>query len=152
VLAVILTSGGGGRSNSKSAAAAASTTGVHTSRTHAKSHTRHVSTETSSSAASRAETNVAVLNGTETSNLAHSISNNLHQSGYTRATPLNGRPPGANQVTVVEYTSGHQADAQGVARSLSVTRVQPVESGAAALAGSASVVVIVGLDKAATVP
>ena len=45
---------------------------------------------------------------------------------------------------MVEYTAGHQAEAQGVARSLSVTRVQPVESGAASLAGSASVVVIVG--------
>jgi len=52
----------------------------------------------------------------------------------------------------VEYTPGHEAAAQGVARSLSVTTVQPMESATASLAGSASVAVIVGLDKAATVP
>jgi hypothetical protein len=95
---------------------------------------------------------VAVLNGTETTGLAHNISGNLRQSGYTQATALNGRPPGANQVTVVEYTRGHEADAQGVARSLDVSRVQPIEASTASLSGSAAVVVIVGLDKAATVP
>ncbi len=51
---------------------------------------------------------------------------------------------------MVEYASGHQADAEGVARSLSVTQVQPMESAVAALAGSAKVVVIVGADKATT--
>ena len=105
----------------------------------------------SSPAASPAETHVVVLNGTETANLAHAISGDLRQSGYTQATPLSGRPPGANQVTVVEYASGHRADAEGVARSLSVTRVQPLESATAALGGSASVVVVVGADKASSV-
>ena len=95
---------------------------------------------------------MAVLNGTETTGLAHRISGNLHQSGYSRATALNGRPPGANQVTVVEYASGHRADAQGVARALGVTQAQPMEGTVASLAGSATVVVIVGLDKAATAP
>jgi len=94
---------------------------------------------------------VAVLNGTETTGLAHAISNNLRASGYVQATALDGRPPGANQVTVVEFTKGHRADAEGVARSLSVTRVQPMEAVAASLSGAATVVVIVGLDKAATV-
>jgi hypothetical protein len=53
---------------------------------------------------------------------------------------------------VVEYSSGHQADAQGVARTLGVTQVQPIEPSTASLGGSAPVVVIVGLDKAATGP
>ncbi len=65
---------------------------------------------------------------------------------------MNGRPPGANQVTVVQYTAGHKADAEGVARSIAVTTVQPMESSTAALAGPASVAVIVGLDKAADAP
>jgi LytR cell envelope-related transcriptional attenuator len=84
--------------------------------------------------------------------LAHKISGKLRQSGYTRAAALNGRPAGSNQVTVVEYTGGHLRDAQGVARSLGVTRVQPMESSTASLARSASVAVIVGVDKAATGP
>jgi hypothetical protein len=95
---------------------------------------------------------VAVLNGTETTGLAHAISASLRQNGYTQATALNGRPPGANQVTVVQYTQGHKADAEGVAHSLAVSTVQPMESSTASLAGSASVAVIVGLDKAADAP
>lgn len=103
-------------------------------------------------AVSPAETTVAVLNGTETTGLAHRISSVLQQGGYAQATPLDGRPPGSGQVTVVEYASGHQAEAEGVAHSLSVAQVQPLESAVSALAGSASVVVIVGADKAASVP
>ena len=93
---------------------------------------------------------MTVLNGTETPHLAHKVSETLHQSGYTQATALNGRPPGANQFTVVEYASGHRSEAQGVARSLSVARVQPLESSTAALAGSATVVVVVGVDEASS--
>jgi len=44
------------------------------------------------------------------------------------------------------------AEAEGVAHSLDVSQVQPLEPAVATLAGSASVVVIVGADKAATVP
>ena len=55
-------------------------------------------------------------------------------------------------MTVVEYASGHKADAQGVAQTLGVTQAQPMEGTVSSLAGSATVVVIVGLDKAATVP
>ena len=57
-----------------------------------------------------------------------------------------------NSRTVVQYSSGHQAEAEGVAHSLDVSQVQPLEPAVATLAGSASVVVIVGADKAATVP
>jgi hypothetical protein len=95
---------------------------------------------------------VVVLNGTGTTGLAHRISGQLRQSGYTRATALNGRPPGANQVTAVEYASGHRSEAQGVARALGVTQAQPMEATVASLSGSATIVVIVGLDKASAVP
>ena len=95
---------------------------------------------------------MAVLNGTETTGLAHHISAELQQSGYSQATALNGRPPGANQVTVVEYASGHQAEASGVAHSLvgDARAADGIVGGA--LAGSANVVVIVGHDKAAVEP
>jgi len=95
---------------------------------------------------------VVVLNGTGTAGLAHRVASELRQSGYSQATPLGGSPPGANQVTVVEYASGHQRDAEGVARSLGVGQAQPMEASVASLSGSATVVVIVGLDKAASVP
>jgi hypothetical protein len=153
VLVVILSSGGGGSSSGNGAASSSAASHTQTGAAHSTTHAHHASTTSStSSSANPAETSVAVLNGTETSGLAHRVSDTLHQGGYTQATALNGRPPGANQVTVVEYAPGHRADAQGVASSLSVTSVQPMESATASLAGSASVVVIVGLDKAATAP
>lgn len=97
-----------------------------------------------------AETSVVVLNGTEQTGLAHRISSELQQSGYSQADALDGRPPGANEATVVEYASGHQADAAGVAKSLAVSHVEPMEQAVAVLAGSAKVVVVVGTDKATT--
>jgi len=90
---------------------------------------------------------VVVLNATETTGLAARTASGLHQSGYSQATALAGRPPGSGEVTVVQYASGHQAEAESVAHSLSVTHVQAIESPVAALAGSAKVVVIVGADK-----
>jgi hypothetical protein len=114
---------------------------------HTKKHAK-----TSAPAFSAAETDVVVLNGTEVYDLAHRVSAELRQDGYTRAAPLDGRPPGANQVSVVQYATGHQAEAQAVARKLGVSLAQPIEATVASLAGSATVVVIVGLDKAATSP
>lgn len=118
-----------------------------------KSSTAHPKTSSQSTAtppANAAETTVAVLNGTETTGLAHRVSTALQRRGYSQANALNGRPPGVGQETVVEYASGHQAEAEGVARSLSVKQVQPLEAGVAGLAGSAQVVVIVGANT--TVP
>jgi LytR cell envelope-related transcriptional attenuator len=94
-----------------------------------------------------AETSVAVLNATEAEGLAHRTASALQQNGYSQATALSGRPPGSGQVSVVEYASGHQAEAEGVARSLSITHVLPIEAGVTALASSASVVVIVAADR-----
>ena len=152
VVAIVLFSGGGGTSSGTTATRSSSASSTAKDRGHAKAPARHTSTAPSAPAPSPAETSVAVLNGTETNGLAHQVSGTLQQSGYTQAVALSGRPPGANQVTVVEYTPGHRSAAEGVARSLAVTTVQPIESSTAALSGSASVAVVVGLDKAATVP
>ncbi len=93
-----------------------------------------------------------MLNGTETTGLAHRAASELQTSGYSQAVALSGRPPGSGLVTVVEYAGGHRAEAEGVAHSISVTHVQPIEAAVAALAGSANVVVIVGADKATSSP
>ena len=91
---------------------------------------------------------MVVLNGTTTTGLAARTAEQLQQHGYSKAGALTGQPPGANQVTSVQYTSGHSADAQNVARALGVSQAQPIEGTVASLAPSATVVVIVGLDKA----
>jgi hypothetical protein len=144
---LILSNSGGGSSTASSAHRTAA--GGASGAAHARTHATHGSGRT---AAGAAAANVVVLNGTGTPGLAHRVAGELRQSGYSQATPMGGSPPGANQVTVVEYASGHQGDAEGVARSLGVGQAQPMEASVASLSGSATVVVIVGLDKAATVP
>jgi hypothetical protein len=150
-LVLILSNTGGSTANSahRTAAGGASATA------HARAHARRSaagSRRTAAAPAGAGATNVVVLNGTSTAGLAHRVAGELRQSGYSQATPMGGSPPGANQVTVVEYATGHQGDAEGIARSLGVGQAQPMEASVASLSGSATVVVIVGLDKAATVP
>ncbi len=93
---------------------------------------------------------VTVLNGTETEGLARRVAGELQAGSYSQAAASFSRPPGASEVTVVEYVSGHQADAEAVAHTLSVSHVQPIEQAVSALAPTAKVVVIVGTDKAST--
>jgi LytR cell envelope-related transcriptional attenuator len=146
VLVVALTSLGGGSSGHGSAGTGTTSTGAtkktHGSSTHAATHG-----EDSAPAASPAETHVVVLNGTNTTGLAHKLSANLQQSGYSQSQALNGTPPGSHSATIVEYASGHRADATHVAQALEVTRIQPLEAAVSSLVGSATVVVIAGLDK-----
>jgi LytR cell envelope-related transcriptional attenuator len=144
-IVLVLSSGGGGKSTAQETAKTSTTGGSHTRKRGSSHHGE------STTAASPASTAVVVLNGTETTGLAHSLSDNLQQSGYLRSKALDGSPPGSHTTTVVEYTSGHRADAQGVANALNIARVQPMESGVASLAGAATVVVVAGEDKAATV-
>jgi hypothetical protein len=139
-------SGSSGTKGAGTTSPASSTT--HASATHhtkpkAKTHAGAVAATTSP-----AETVVDVLNGTNTTGLAHRIAGELQKGGYSQATALAGRPSGSNQASIVQYAGGHQGDAQAVAHSLSVTQVQPLEGSVAALAPAASVVVIVGLDRA----
>ena len=142
VVALVLVLSSGGSSAGKQSAGKTTSTSAR-----ARSHSDRGGS--SAPAASPAATTVAVLNGTSTNGLAHSLAKSLQQSGYSQATALNGTPPGSHAVTVVEYTTGHRADGEGVASALAVTQVQPLETPVAALASSATVVVIVGADKAA---
>ncbi len=151
-LVLVFSSGGGGKSTGQGSAATqgAAQTVSTTTATHAVTRTsvRH----TPATVASPASITVAVLNGTNTTGLAHSLSDDLQQSGYLRAAALNGSPPGSHTTTTVEYANGHKAEAQGVAHALEVTQVQSMETAVASLAGAATVVVIAGEDKAASVP
>jgi hypothetical protein len=154
VLVIALVSLGGGSKGASSSAGATTTSSGGAERSGAPSTSTSAGSSGKAAAATvrPSQTNVVVLNGTSTTGLAHRVSGELSQHGFSRATALNGHPPGANQVTVVEYVSGHRAEAQSVARTLGVTQAQPIEGTVSSLAGSASVVVIVGLDKAATSP
>ncbi|MGA9876488.1 MAG: LytR C-terminal domain-containing protein, partial [Solirubrobacteraceae bacterium] len=100
-------------------------------------------------ASNPADVPVTVLNGTETNGLAHHLAGDLQQSGYSQAAASTAVPPGTHATTVVEYTAGHRADGQAVAKALEVTRVQTIEGTIASLASSATVVVIAGADQAA---
>jgi hypothetical protein len=148
VAAVVAVTSLGGSSSPKHATSGATTTASRTPTTHAK-HSTHKAAKSApkAPAVSPAETSVAVLNATEAEGLAHRTASALQQGGYSQAEALSGKPPGSGQVSVVEYTSGHQAEAEGVARSASITHVLPIEAAVTALAGSANVVVIVGADK-----
>ena len=149
VLALVLATRGGS-SGHKATTQSASQTNEGPQTTQTVSHHKASSKAPAKSAKATppAETSVVVLNGTETTGLATRISSELQQTGYSQAAAKFGRPPGANEVTVVEYAGGHQPDAAQVARSLSVSHVEPMEQAVAVLAGSAKVVVIVGADKA----
>ncbi|MBA3808877.1 MAG: LytR C-terminal domain-containing protein, partial [Solirubrobacterales bacterium] len=143
---------GGGSSKKSPSKQAASTVTTTTTAHKSTHHKASKTTKSTTPPASAADTTITVLNGTETAGLAHQVSASLQQHGYSQAAAVAGRPAGENQATVVEYASGHQADAEAVARSLSVSQVQPLESAVTGLAASARVVVIVGHDKATTGP
>ena len=69
-----------------------------------------------------------MLNATEAEGLAHRTATQLQQGGFAKASALTASPPGNGQVSVVEYTGGHRAEAEAVAHSVSVTHVLPIEA------------------------
>jgi len=151
--AAAVATGAFGGSSSDHTPSGSATVSVQRAATHAHAHTHRtthapVAKAPSTPAVSPAETSVAVLNATEAEGLAHRTASALQQNGYSQATALSGRPPGSGQVSMVEYVGGHQAEAEGVAHSLAITHVLPIEAGVTALAGQAFVVVIVGQDRA----
>jgi hypothetical protein len=50
--------------------------------------------------------------------------------------------------SVVLYSPGSSRQARAVARKLSISQIEPVDAQSASLAGAATVVVVVGADKA----
>lgn len=147
-IALVATSLGSSSSSSKGEQRASTNAAARSHHSGGSAHARSQPSEPTTPAVSPAETQVAVLNGTNTTGLAHRLAASLQQSGYSQATPLDGTPPGSYQTTVVEYGPGHHAEAEGVAKALSISAVQPLEAPVAPLIGNSTVVVIAGMDKA----
>jgi hypothetical protein len=146
VIVVAISKLGGSSSSGTATTPVVSADGGHSSK---KTSSSHTATEASEPAASPSETSVTVLNGTETPDLAHHLAEGLRQDGYTRAVALGGTPPGAHPVSVVEYASGHRAEADAVAKAASVSDVKAMEGSVAALSSGANIVLVVGADRAA---
>ena len=137
VIASVVGGGGGGKStppapNSVGAAPAIKATGNGAAPAAAK--------------AQRAQTSVAVLNGTTVTGLARSVANRLEEQGFTTVAVTDA----ANQTqsdTKVEFGNGHAAEARDVARTLKVppAQVVPLTQIESDVAGpNAEVVVLVG--------
>jgi hypothetical protein len=145
VVVAVLVSGvvGGGKSGSTTTAGSPA---VATGGSAGTSHARR-SASSSGRAGNPAVTPVSVLNGTSTVGLARRLSDTLQQKGYRRASFLTARPAGTHSSTLVEYASGHRADALAVARALGVSRssssVKPLDAATGALGGPGAVVVVI---------
>ena len=89
---------------------------------------------------------VSVLNGTTVPGLAAQIGDEVESAGFQRGNVANAidqqRP-----ASVVLFAEGADREARLVARRLSIARVEPIDPDSQALAGNASVVVIVGTDQ-----
>jgi hypothetical protein len=98
---------------------------------------------------------VAVLNGTSTNNLAHTVGSRLVADGYKQGTLATASDQTLTR-TVVAYLPGHRDDAVHVATSLKLgpSSVVPVDSSTQAIACPApnpcraQVIVTVGSDLA----
>jgi hypothetical protein len=147
--AAVAVSALGGSTSRKPGGSASASTQTTTAAKHARSHAHRPAHKPAPKPTTipPAETSVTVLNATEANGLAHRTAIELQQGGYSQAQAQSGTPPGSSQVSVVEYSTGHQPEAENVAHSLGIGHVLPVEAGVTALAGAASVVVIVGQDR-----
>ncbi len=124
---------------------------------HRAAATRNTNAPAARSGFIPASVTVAVLNGTDVSQLAHRVEQKLTRSGYKGATVATAADQ-THTTTVVAYLPGYQSNATHVATSLGLpsSAVQPVDQSARAIACpppsacGASVVVTVGSDLAST--
>jgi hypothetical protein len=92
---------------------------------------------------------VAVLNGTTVPNLALQVSREVEAKGFRVDTVANSADQSQQRAeSVVLYAPGHRAEAIAVSRRLGITQRQPIDPGSQGVAGDATVVVIVGADRA----
>jgi hypothetical protein len=95
-----------------------------------------------------ASVTVAVLNGTTVPGLAATIMDNAEEAGFRPGTVANFIPNQQLAESVVQYTPGHERDAAAVSRRLKIPQREAVNPSSQELAGDATVVVLVGADKA----
>jgi LytR cell envelope-related transcriptional attenuator len=91
---------------------------------------------------------VAVLNGTTVPGLAATIMDQTEEAGFRAGTVANFLPNQQLGESVVQYTPGHERDAAVVSRRLGIAQREAVNPSSQELAGDATVVVLVGADKA----
>jgi LytR cell envelope-related transcriptional attenuator len=91
---------------------------------------------------------VAVLNGTTVTGLAATVADKVEQAGFRRGNTNNALTQGQQAESVVEYSDGNVKAAQLVGKKLGITQVEKIDPQTQALAGDATVTVIVGADKA----
>ena len=98
--------------------------------------------------ANPANITVAVLNGTTVPGLAATIMDQTEDAGFRAGTVANFLPNQQLGESVVQYTPGHERDAAVVSRRLGIAQREAVNPSSQELAGDATVVVLVGADKA----
>jgi hypothetical protein len=100
-----------------------------------------------SQAAARADTTVAVLNGTTFTGLAASTADKIQKAGFKRGETGNDSDQ-ARSASLVTYKAGFERQARDVANELNISDIEAASADTLAVAGgSAQVVVIVGADQ-----
>lgn len=106
------------------------------------------STPTAGTALTKADTTVAVFNGTTVGGLAAQTADTVETSGFKRGR-TGDYTDQQRTASVIFHTTPARTQARAIGRQLSISDVQPIDPETQALAGeSADVVVVVGLDKA----
>lgn len=90
---------------------------------------------------------VAVLNGTTVPHLAATLRDRIAAAGFKKGM-INDFSGQQLAESIVQYAPGRQADANAVSRTLGIGRREPITADSRALAGDATVIVIVGTDQA----
>jgi hypothetical protein len=90
---------------------------------------------------------VAVLNGTTVTGLAGTTGQKVVAAGFRLGNVATASQQQRAE-SVVLYSPGSSRQARAVARRLGISQIEPVDAQSASLAGAATVVVVVGADKA----
>jgi hypothetical protein len=92
---------------------------------------------------------VAVLNGTTVSGLAGQLAEEVEANGFVVGAVANSADQEQQRAeSVVLFAPGHEREATAVSRRLKINQRQAIDAASQELAGDATVVVIVGADRA----
>lgn len=94
----------------------------------------------------RAAVTVSVLNGTNTEGLAKTAADGLNKAAFTDTTTGNLADGKVHPQTIVYYASGNKAEAEEVAKELTVNTIKPATDDILAQGGSVPVIVVLGAD------
>jgi hypothetical protein len=95
----------------------------------------------------KAETNVAVLNGTTFPGLAGQLADEVAADGYERGVTETNIRDQTIQESIVYYADGFRPSARAVGKLFSIAQLEPLDSETASVAPGADVVVLAGADQ-----